>query len=89
MNQLPVETRSKLRSTQIITSLPSLISELFQNSLDASASSVELGVDCEAWSCWVKDDGLGIHKEDLAVLAQGVEQARYGAGAPWINGLGR
>lgn len=78
MNQLPVETRSKLRSTQIITSLPSLISELFQNSLDASASSVELGVDCEAWSCWVKDDGLGIHKEDLAVLAQGVEQARYG-----------
>lgn len=78
MDKFSEETRTKLRSTQIITSLSSLVSELFQNSLDAGASNIEIGVDCEAWSCWVKDDGVGMTKDDLRVLAVGFEQGRYG-----------
>ncbi|KAG1755437.1 hypothetical protein EDB19DRAFT_1661354 [Suillus lakei] len=30
-----------------------------QNSLDAGASQVDIGVNCEEWSCWVRDNGKG------------------------------
>jgi DNA mismatch repair protein MLH3 len=78
MEQLPAETRSKLRSTQILTSLPQIISELLQNSLDSGARRIEIGVDCEEWTCWVRDDGTGMSKEDLGILGKGVEDGRYG-----------
>lgn len=68
---LPEDTRAKLRSTQILTSLSQLVSELVQNSLDAGATQIDVGVDCEEWSCWVRDDGIGIDKDGLAALAQG------------------
>ena len=76
LRHLPTATQSKLRSSQILTSLPQVVSELVQNSLDAGAEHVEVGVDCEEWSCWVKDDCIGMSKNDLsALLAEG----RYGA----------
>ena len=79
MEQLPAATRSKLRSTQILTSLPQIISELLQNSLDAGATQVDIGVDCEGWSCWVRDNGQGISKSGMSLLALGSEESRYGA----------
>jgi DNA mismatch repair protein MLH3 len=75
IEHLPTATCNKLRSTQILTSLPQVISELLQNSLDAGAHQVDIGVDCEEWSCWVRDNGLGMSKEGMSVLGQG----RYGA----------
>lgn len=69
IDRLPDATQSKLRSTQILTSLPQLISELVQNALDAGASHVDVGVDCEDWGCWVKDDGSGINRDGLDALA--------------------
>lgn len=75
LQQLPSHTQAKLRSTQILVSLPQIISELVQNSLDADASQIDIGVDCEDWSCWVRDDGRGISKADLVAL-QSAE--RYG-----------
>jgi DNA mismatch repair protein MLH3 len=77
MNVLPAPTRSKLRSTQILTSLPQVIAELVQNSLDAGARHVQVGVDAQNWSCWVKDDGCGMSREDMQTLAQGLEDRRY------------
>ncbi|KAI0311741.1 hypothetical protein OF83DRAFT_1068318 [Amylostereum chailletii] len=71
LTRLPSPTRAKLRSTQILTSLPQAISELVQNSLDASASNIEIGVDCEGWECWVRDNGEGIGRDGLASLASG------------------
>jgi DNA mismatch repair protein MLH3 len=68
---LPEPTRERLRSTQILTSLMQLVSELVQNSLDAGARHIEVGLDCEDWSCWVKDNGYGINKEDLLKLGKG------------------
>lgn len=76
INYLPISTQSKLRSTQILTSLPQIISELIQNSLDAGARQVDIGVDCEEWECWVRDDGIGIKKDDLRRLGKG---GRYSA----------
>lgn len=75
LRHLPGATQSKLRSSQILTSLPQLVSELIQNSLDAGAGHVEIGVDCEEWSCWVKDDGSGMSKSDLSAL---LTAGRYG-----------
>jgi DNA mismatch repair protein MLH3 len=76
IERLPEDTRSKLRSTQILTSLPQIVSELLQNSLDADATHIDVGIDLKEWMCWVKDDGHGISKEGLEKLGQG-EGGRY------------
>jgi DNA mismatch repair protein MLH3 len=75
---LDSETRSKIRSTQILTSIPQIISELVQNSLDANASHINIGVDISEWECWVRDDGCGISKEGMSILAKGSTDGRYG-----------
>ncbi|KAL5527810.1 hypothetical protein ACEPAG_6611 [Sanghuangporus baumii] len=77
LKRLDNATRSKLRSTQILTSLPQIISELIQNSLDAGAKNIEIGVHCGDWLCWVLDDGSGINKDGLSLIAQGIEGGRY------------
>ena len=82
LHHLSKATQSKLRSTQIIVSLPQLISELVQNALDAGAGQVDVGVDCEDWSCWVKDDGKGISKQDLATPEN---TGRYGTLIMWFR----
>ncbi|KAJ7741084.1 hypothetical protein B0H16DRAFT_1565880 [Mycena metata] len=75
---LPDVTRSKLRSTQILTSLSQIVSELLQNSLDAGARQIDIGVDCEEWTCWVRDDGSGMSKDGMDILGTGLEAGRYG-----------
>ncbi|KAJ1308903.1 hypothetical protein OPQ81_004588 [Rhizoctonia solani] len=77
ITQLEPQTKAKLRSTQILTSLPQLVSELVQNSLDAGASHIEVGIDPTEWECWVRDDGRGMPSEGMRLLAQGHEQGRY------------
>ncbi|KDQ64416.1 hypothetical protein JAAARDRAFT_187743 [Jaapia argillacea MUCL 33604] len=77
IEHLETATRSKLRSTQILTSLSEIVSELVQNSLDAGALQVDVGVDCEEWSCWVRDDGCGITRDGIDALAKGGESGRY------------
>ena len=78
MERLDLATRSKLRSTQIITSLPQIVSELVQNSLDAGASSIEVGLHRDEWTCWVRDNGSGISKDGLSQVAEGRKGGRYG-----------
>ncbi|EKM59744.1 uncharacterized protein PHACADRAFT_205965 [Phanerochaete carnosa HHB-10118-sp] len=72
---LPTSTQNKIRSTQIVVSLPQLVLELVQNALDAGAGQVDVGVDCEEWACWVKDNGKGMSKQDLSSLETA---GRYG-----------
>ncbi|KAG8808968.1 DNA mismatch repair protein [Serendipita sp. 399] len=69
MNHLDSDTRSKLRSTQILTSLAQLTSELVQNALDANASVIEVGINAAEWECWVRDNGCGMSKLDMQKLA--------------------
>lgn len=73
---LPAPTQSKLRSTQILTSLSQIISELVQNSLDAGAQQINVGIDCEEWECWVRDDGVGMSKDGLVRLMGGTKEGR-------------
>lgn len=77
LERLDIATCSKLRSTQIITSLPQIVSELVQNSLDAGASAIEIGVNKDEWSCWVRDNGTGISKDGLSQLATSEGGGRY------------
>ena len=77
LERLDSATRSKLRSTQILTSLPQVISELAQNSIDANANTIEVGLYQDEWSCWVRDNGTGISKGGLDLLRQGLEKGRY------------
>jgi len=65
---LPEHTRSHLRSTQLITSLVALVSELVQNSLDAGSNRIDVSLSVEDWRCSVRDDGCGIARESLAKL---------------------
>ncbi|KAJ7682423.1 hypothetical protein DFH06DRAFT_1161036 [Mycena polygramma] len=75
---LPDATRTQLRSTQILTSLAQIVSELLQNSLDAGARQIDIGIDCEEWTCWVRDDGSGMSKDGMDILGMGLEAGRYG-----------
>ena len=76
---LPQRTRSILRSTVILSSLVQVVSELIQNSLDANARSIQVAIDCDEWSCWVQDDGIGFTIDDLESLANNckVDSMRY------------
>lgn len=71
-------SRSLLRSTTILTSLPQIVFELVQNSLDARSSQIDVGVDLEIWECWVRDNGHGMDETGVSILAKGGEEGRYG-----------
>ncbi|KAG6861552.1 hypothetical protein C0995_014848 [Termitomyces sp. Mi166 len=88
IEKLDAPTRVKLRSSQILTSLPQIISELVQNSIDAGATAIDIGIDCEEWVCWVKDNGIGITRDGLFLLASGSEEGRYGSSKTYeLDGL--
>lgn len=74
IQRLPQSTQLSLRSSQILTSLAQVVSELVQNSLDANARHIEVGLDCEDWGCWVRDNGHGISRDELSTL--GVDRYR-------------
>ncbi|KAG6832162.1 hypothetical protein H0H92_004893 [Tricholoma furcatifolium] len=86
IEKLDIQTRVTLRSSQILTSVPHVVSELVQNSLDAGAANIDIGVDCDEWICWVRDDGTGIKKESLLLLARGLEEGRYGSSKTYDSG---
>ncbi|KIM46426.1 hypothetical protein M413DRAFT_441520 [Hebeloma cylindrosporum] len=77
IERLPVPTQAKLRSTQLLTSVPQVVSKLVQNSLDANAAHIDIGLDCKEWMCWVRDDGHGINKAGLESFGQGEGGGRY------------
>lgn len=65
---LPPSTTSYLRSALVISSLPSVLVELVQNSLDANASSIHVSFDLERWTIKCEDNGTGIELADLYQL---------------------
>lgn len=78
LTKLDISTQSRIRSTQILTSLPQIVAELVQNSLDANATHIEVSVHAGEWTCWVQDNGCGFSRDGLAQIAQGIGGGRYG-----------
>lgn len=77
ITRLDEHTQAKLRSTQILTTLPQIISELIQNALDAQATHIDVAINYEDWMCWVRDDGSGISKQDLERFCTEDDSMRY------------
>ncbi|XP_067597319.1 PMS1 protein homolog 1 isoform X7 [Pseudorca crassidens] len=70
MKQLPAATIRLLSSSQIITSVVSVVKELIENSLDAGATSIDVKLENYGFDkIEVRDNGEGIKANDAPVMA--------------------
>ncbi|XP_035428519.1 PMS1 protein homolog 1 isoform X5 [Cygnus atratus] len=70
MKQLPAETVRLLSSSQVITSVVSVVKELIENSLDASATSIDVKLENYGFDkIEVRDNGNGVKVADVPVMA--------------------
>ncbi|KAJ6665217.1 hypothetical protein lerEdw1_004266 [Lerista edwardsae] len=70
MKQLPAETVRLLSSSQVITSVVSVVKELIENSLDAYATNVDVKLENFGFDkIEVRDNGDGIKAVDVPVMA--------------------
>ncbi|MBN3293562.1 PMS1 protein, partial [Polypterus senegalus] len=70
MKHLPPETVRLLSSSQVVTSVLSVVKELVENALDAGASSIEVKLDNYGFDrVEVRDNGSGIEAADAPVMA--------------------
>ncbi|XP_009872490.1 PREDICTED: PMS1 protein homolog 1 isoform X2 [Apaloderma vittatum] len=70
MKQLPAETIRLLSSSQVITSVVSVVKELLENSLDASATNIDIKLENYGFNkIEIRDNGSGIKADDVPVMA--------------------
>ncbi|CAD7685945.1 unnamed protein product [Nyctereutes procyonoides] len=70
MKQLPAATVRLLSSSQIITSVVSVVKELLENSLDAGATSIDVKLENYGFDkIEIRDNGEGIKAIDAPVMA--------------------
>lgn len=67
---LPAALVAKLRAPQVIHSLAQALDEIVANSVDASATHIEVEVDVALLSLTVADDGCGISPVSLESVAR-------------------
>ncbi|GIY64731.1 PMS1 protein homolog 1 [Caerostris darwini] len=71
IKELPKSSSHLLSCTQVITSIQSVVKELLENSLDSNATSIEVKLEKFGLEkIEVKDNGSGIHKEDILYVAK-------------------
>ncbi|CAL4086508.1 unnamed protein product [Meganyctiphanes norvegica] len=71
LQALPPDTIRLIKSTQVITSLPSMVKELIENSLDAQATIIAIKLENYGFNrLEVRDNGTGIKPEDIDVVAK-------------------
>ncbi|XP_061313542.1 PMS1 protein homolog 1 isoform X2 [Pezoporus flaviventris] len=70
MKQLSAETVRLLSSSQVITSVVSVVKELIENSLDAGATNIDIKLENYGFNkIEVRDNGNGIKVADVPVMA--------------------
>lgn len=68
--RLAPTTAQLVRSAAVVPSLPRILAELAQNSIDASANSISCTVDLDTWTIRCDDNGRGFTAQDLDCLAR-------------------
>ncbi|KAF2461528.1 hypothetical protein BDY21DRAFT_332455 [Lineolata rhizophorae] len=77
---LPDHVVAQIKSSTTITSLTGVVEGLLQNSLDASASKIEITVDFRRGGCMIEDNGLGVPPAEFGVdggLAKMYHTSKY------------
>ncbi|NXU49611.1 PMS1 protein, partial [Turnix velox] len=70
MKQLPAETIRLLSSSQVITSVVSVVKELIENALDADATNIDIKLENYGFNkIEIRDNGSGINIADVPVMA--------------------
>ncbi|GAA5980009.1 hypothetical protein JCM10908_001497 [Rhodotorula pacifica] len=75
IHPLPAKEAHLVRSAVVIPSLPRILNELVQNSIDAKATAVHCTVDLDTWTIRCDDNGVGFSRRDLDQLARGMRYA--------------
>uniref|UniRef100_A0A1B6CZP1 DNA mismatch repair protein S5 domain-containing protein n=1 Tax=Clastoptera arizonana TaxID=38151 RepID=A0A1B6CZP1_9HEMI len=69
LTQLPQSTIRLIGSTQVISSVSSVVKELMENALDAGATNINIKLEKHGLDkIEIKDDGCGISRSDTAVM---------------------
>ncbi|MCH9662212.1 MAG: DNA mismatch repair endonuclease MutL [Gammaproteobacteria bacterium] len=71
VQKLALDVYGKIAAGEVIERPASIVRELVDNSIDAKASKIEIEVEWEEdFSIRIKDDGVGIHSEDLPLAIE-------------------
>ena len=65
IQRLPSDVAAQIKASANLSSLNDVVVGLLENSLDAESKSIYIKVDFARASCWVQDDGTGIHPGDF------------------------
>ncbi|RXG51969.1 putative postmeiotic segregation increased 2-like protein 3 [Armadillidium vulgare] len=66
--ELSQKTVNLIKSSQVITSISSIVKELVENSLDAKATVISVKLKIWIDRLEVKDNGCGIGEDDVVIL---------------------
>ena len=61
IQRLPSDVAAQIKASSNLSSLNDVVIGLLENALDAESKNIHIKVDFARASCWIQDDGSGIH----------------------------
>lgn len=77
IRKLDSNVSERLKSQACTVSLASAVREIVQNSVDAHATTIDVMIDLPNLSFAVYDDGIGLTRSDLNILATQIILPKY------------